>query len=129
MAEALTRYYCGYRLHVDSVGVRHEADEPNPFSIAAMAEIGLDIEHHTPKSMEDLQDKSFDLVITLSPEAHHHALDMTRTLSAEVEYWPTIDPTHVTGNRDAIMTAFRDVREMLAARIRKRFDVTHSPAI
>ena len=42
-------------------------------------------------------------------------------MAVEVEYWPMADPTIVTGTRDQILAAYRDVRDRLAARIADRF--------
>ncbi len=129
IAEALTKYYCGHQIFADSVGIRAEEDSANPFAIAVMEEIGLDISDHTPKMFEDLMDSSFDLVVTLSPEAQHKAIDLTRTLDCQVEYWPTLDPTAVMGNRENIIAAFRQTRDMLTERIKHRFDVGYSPVV
>ncbi|PCI43027.1 MAG: low molecular weight phosphatase family protein [Alphaproteobacteria bacterium] len=129
MAEALTKYYCGHHIFTDSCGIRAEEDNANPFAIFVMDEIGLDISRHSPKRFENLMDSSFDLVVTLSPEAHHKAIDLTRTQDCQVEYWPTLDPTAVMGNRENIISAFRQTRDMLTDRIKRRFDVGYSPAI
>src|SRR5262249_20732457 len=61
------------------------------------------------------------LIVTLSPEAHHKALDLTRTIAADVEYWPTPDPTGTEGSREQRLEAYRAVRDMLLARIKERF--------
>lgn len=124
MAEALTKHYLGRKIYVDSVGLRPETTEANPFTIAAVKEVGLDLSAHTPKSMDELLDSSFDLIITLSPDSHHKAIAMTRTMSADVEYWPTFDPTTTTGNREAIMDSFRQLRDMLDLKIRSRFNIS-----
>lgn len=129
MAEALTKFYCGHQIFTDSVGIRAEEDAANPFAIAVMEEIGLDISAHTPKRFEDLMDSSFDLVITLSPEAQHKAIDLTRTLDCQVEYWPTLDPTAVGGNRENIIAAFRQTRDMITNKIKDRFDVGYFPKV
>lgn len=129
MAEALTKHFCGHHIFVDSVGIRSESTETNPFAISVMEEIGLDISPHMPKKLTELMDTSYDLVVSLSPEAHHKALELTRTMSCEVEYWPTIDPTLVTGNRNAVLEAFRTTRDHLRAKIKHRFNVGFSPAI
>ena len=95
-----------------------------PFAVAAMEEIGIDIKAHRPMTFEELDDLeglNFDLIVTLSPEAHHKALELTRTLAAEVEYWPTADPTAIEGSREQRMNAYRDVRDQLLQRIRARF--------
>ncbi len=104
---------------VASAGVR--AGSRDPFVDAVLAEDGLDLGRHQPHTIEDLEDLFFDLVITLSPEAHHAALEMTRSLAVEVEYWPTLDPTAAAGTREQIMNAYRDVRDRLRARIIARF--------
>ena len=87
-----------------------------------MAELDIDIAKHRPKTFDDLQDTSFDLVITLTPEAQHKAVEMTRTMAVDLEYWPTIDPTATRGSRDVIMAAYRQTRDSLVERIRQRFD-------
>ena len=119
MAAAILAKLFPGRVYVKSCGVR--AGEPDPFVEAVMSEIGCDLAAHRPKTFEDLDESGFDLVLTLAPEAHHKALEMTRTDAVEVEYWPTPDPTAVTGTRDQIMHAYRDVRERLKHRMANRF--------
>jgi protein-tyrosine-phosphatase len=122
MAASLFRQLVGRTTYVASAGVRK--GELDPFAISAMAEIGLDIGKHRPLTFEELEDwegLNFDLIITLSPEAHHKALELTRTLAAEVEYWPTPDPTAAEGSREQRLAAYREVREELMRRIRARF--------
>lgn len=119
MAAALLTYHRGGRIYVDSAGVR--AQEVDGFAIAVMDELGIDIRHHQPKTFEDLEDTSFDLVISLSPEAQHSAVELTRTMDCIVEYWPVMDPTLVEGDRAARLEAYRQVRDHLLDRIRQRF--------
>jgi protein-tyrosine-phosphatase len=107
--------------HVASAGVFRS--EPDAFTTAVMQEIGLDLSAHKPLTFEDLHDGYFDLVVTLAPEAHHKAMELTRTDAVEVEYWPTFDATAVGGNREQIMSAYRQVRDQLARRIADRFAV------
>ncbi len=75
----------------------------------------------TFEELEDLEGLNFDLIVTLSPEAHHKALELTRTLALEVEYWPTADPTAIEGSREQRLDAYRDVRDQLLRRISTRF--------
>lgn len=122
MAAALFRHLVGRSVYVESVGVR--LGEADPFAAAVMDEIGLDMAKHRPRTFEDLEDAeglNFDLIVTLAPEAHHKALELTRTLAADVEYWPTPDATLVTGNREQMLDAYRAVRELLTRRINERF--------
>jgi len=122
MAERMFKHLFGSSVYVASAGVRK--GELDPFAVAVMDEIGLDIARHRPKTFEELEDwegLNFDLIITLSPEAHHKALDLTRTLAADVEYWPTPDPTTTEGSRDQKLAAYREVCDGLLLRIRRRF--------
>ncbi|WP_292531422.1 low molecular weight phosphatase family protein [Methylocystis sp.] len=116
MAEAIARHYFGREIYFASAGLKRGA--PDPFAIAAMEEIGVDISAHKPHMFEDLEDSNFDLIVTLSPEAHHKALEFTRTMAVDVVYWPTPDATAAQGSREAILDAYRDVRERLTVRIK-----------
>lgn len=122
MAAALFRQHFGRTVYVGSAGVR--SGELDPFAVAVMEEIGLDISKHRPHTFEELDEwegLNFDLIVTLSPEAHHKALELTRTLAADVEYWPTSDPSDIAGNREQMLDAYRQVRDQLEERIRERF--------
>jgi len=122
MAAAIMRHLYGKFVHIDSAGAR--AGELDPMAAEVMEEIGIEIGKHKPKQFEDLEDSSFDLVITLSPEAQHKAVELTRTSAVEIEYWPTVDPTAVEGLRNQQLDAYRAVRDQLMARIRQRFSGT-----
>jgi len=115
MAEGIVKAHYGDKVYVDSVGVR--AGEVDPLAVAVMAEIGVDISRHNAKLLEDLLDTSFDLIVTLSPEAHHQALELTRTEAVEVVYWPTYDPSVIEGSRETRLAAYREVRDTLVALI------------
>ena len=122
MAESLLHQMFPHALYVKSAGVKK--GELDPFAVAVMAELGQDISSHKPITFEELEDwegLNFDLIITLSPEAHHKALELTRTLAADVEYWPTQDPTTADGSREQKLAAYREVCDTLSMRIRKRF--------
>ena len=126
MAASLFAQIFGRAIYVGSSGVRK--GELDPFAVAVMAEIGLDISRHKPVTFEELDDwegLNFDLIVTLAPEAHHRALEITRTSAADVEYWPTADPSAVEGSREQRLDAYREVRDQLLAHIRQRF-VTQS---
>jgi protein-tyrosine-phosphatase len=121
MAEALFRLRFGKSAWVDSCGVR-KGLEPDPFVALVMDELGVDMSRHRSKSFADLDDASFDMIVTLTPEAHHRALEFTRTLAVEVEYWPTMDPTIVQGSREQQIEEYRAVRNALDRRIVARFE-------
>ena len=122
MAAALAQQMFSGAFRVASAGVR--TGELDYFAVAAMAEIGIDIAGHRPATFEELEDLeglNFDLIVTLSPEAHHKALALTHRLAAEVEYWPTADPAAIEGNRAQRLDAYRAVRDQLMERVRSRF--------
>jgi protein-tyrosine-phosphatase len=122
MAQALFGQIFGRAIYVGSAGVRK--GEIDPFAVAVMDEIGLDISKHKPVTFEELEEwegLNFDLIITLAPEAHHRALEITRTNAIDVEYWPTADPSVAEGSREQRLEAYREVRDQLLARIRQRF--------
>ena len=121
MSEALARHYFGKSIYVQSAGVRK--GDLDPFVVSALEEIGIDAQKHKPRTLEELEDwegLNFDLIVTLSPQAHHRALEVTRSLATEVEYWPTPDPTVVLGSRDQMLDADRDLRDGLTDKIRTR---------
>lgn len=122
MAAALLQQMFGRAIYVGSAGV--QKGELDPFAVAAMEEIGIDIAGHKPVTFEELDELeglNFDLIVTLSPPAHHKALELTRTHSAQVEYWPTVDPTATEGNREQRLDAYRALRDQLLTQIRARF--------
>jgi protein-tyrosine-phosphatase len=122
IAAALFGQIFGRSIYVGSAGVRK--GELDPFAVAVMDEIGLDISRHKPVTFEEIEEwegLNFDLIVTLAPEAHHRALEITRTNAIDVEYWPTADPSAVEGSRDQRLEAYREVRDQLLARIRQRF--------
>jgi len=120
MAEGILKFLHGTRIYVDSTGVR--ASEVDGFAIAVMDEIGIDIASHKPKDFEALEDSYFDLIISLSPEAQHRAIEMTRVMAVEIEFWNTFDPTVIeTDDRELRLECYRQVRDQLMDRLKGRF--------
>ncbi|MBX3484768.1 low molecular weight phosphatase family protein [Phenylobacterium sp.] len=129
MAESLLKHIVGTRIFVDSCGLRRAKFDPDeddmevdPLAAAVMQELGVDLTRHRCKIFDDLEDDSFDLVISLTPEAQHRAIEIARGRDAEIEYWPTMDPTLVEGSREHRLESYRQVRDGLAQRIRARFN-------
>ena len=127
MAAGILRHLMGHRIFVESVGVR--AGDISGFATTVMEEIGIDISDHEPKSFDELVDTSFDIVVSLSPEAHHTAIELTRTNSLEAIYWPTFDPADANGSREQILDAYRSVRDDLLEKIKQRFVVAAAPNV
>jgi len=127
MAEGIMKFLFGRQVYVDSVGVRKQ--DIDPFTVAVMDEIGIDLSRHYPKTFDDLDDDSYDLVITLAPDAQHRAIEMTRSMACEVEFWATFDPSIVEGNRETRLDAYRQVRDKLMKRITERFSPAPPPVV
>ena len=120
MAEGILKFLHGGSIYVDSVGVRKT--EINGFCVTVMDEIGIDMSQHNSKSFDDLEDSYFDLVVPMSPGAQHKAVEMTRAMACEVEYWNTFDPSIIESeDRDTMLEAYRTVRDQLMERIKARF--------
>lgn len=129
MAAAIYGHLAARRSYVASAGVR--AGSTDGFAVQVMDEIGIDMSKHTPHTLDELNDTSFDLIVSLSPEAHHQALELTRTMAVDVEYWPTLDPALISidARRDAILDQYRQVRDELFQRVKSRFPLPGSPNI
>ena len=120
MAEGIMKKLFGTRVYVDSAGAREGYQDG--FMIQVMDEIGVDMSNHTPKTFDEMEDSYFDLIVALSPEAQHHAVEMTRTMACDVEFWNTLDPSIIEGSRDMRLDAYRQVRDQIMNRIKKRFE-------
>jgi protein-tyrosine-phosphatase len=129
MASAILRHLAGRRCYAVSAGVRRGT--PDPFVVEVMAEIGIDVSQHTPTTISELNDTSFDLIVSLSPEAHHQALELTRTFAVDVEYWPTFDASVMVGqgSREQVLQAYRGVRDALFRKIKQRFGLSGGPSV
>jgi protein-tyrosine-phosphatase len=127
MAEAILKHLHGRQIYVDSAGVR--AGPLDEFAVVVMDELGIDITKHKAKTFDDLEDGSFDTVISLSPEAQHRAVEMTRTMATELEFWNTFDPSVVEGTRAVRLDAYRQVRDQLMKRILQRFPLPGGPRV
>lgn len=126
MAAGILRHLTGMNVYVESAGVR--TGEQDPFVTIVMDEIGIDVSKHRPVAIHDLYDTNFDLIVTLTPEAHHQALELTRTMAVDVDYWPTLDPTFVTGNREQILQSYRTCRDNLFKKIKAFFNFDRTPS-
>jgi protein-tyrosine-phosphatase len=125
MAAALMKHLFGTRVYIESCGVK--AGVLDPLAVEVMDEIGIDLAHLHPKSFETLADTSFDLIITLSPQARHKALELTRTMAVDVEYWKVPDPSAYDGSREQRLAAYREARDTILRFIRERFAARPAP--
>lgn len=127
IAASLMKHLYGSRIYIESCGVR--AGMLDPLAVEVMDEIGIDLSHFHPKSFETLADTSFDLIVTLSPQARHRALELTRTMAVDVEYWKVPDPSACDGSREQRLTAYRDARDAILRCIKEQFGAQASTEI
>jgi len=127
IAEALAKRLYGQTAYIDSVGVR--ASALDGFATVVLDEIGIDRRQHNAKTFGDIDPSSFDLIVSLSPEAHHSALEVARNAATEVEYWPIPDPSAVEGSRETRLDAYRQVRDTILARLKARFGAPGTPTV
>jgi protein-tyrosine-phosphatase len=122
MAEAILKFLHGTRIYVDSVGVRSR--EIDGFAITVMDEIGIDLTQHKTKTFDKLEDNFYDLVIPLSPEAQHRAVEMTRVMACKIEFWNIFDPSiFEKEDRDRRLDAYRQIRDQLMNKIKAKFPI------
>jgi protein-tyrosine-phosphatase len=119
MAEVIAKSLLPKGTYIASAGVR--SGDRDPFVDAVLDEVGLSLGKRLPQTLDEMEDDFFDIIITLAPEAHHRALELTRSNAIEVVYWPTPDPTVATGTREQILNAYREVRDHLTLLVKRRF--------
>ncbi|MBT6609740.1 MAG: low molecular weight phosphatase family protein [Rhodospirillaceae bacterium] len=123
MAESIMKFLHGAWIYVDSVGVR--SLDIDGYAITVMDEIGIDLSRHNAKTFDDLEDNYYDLIIPLSPEAQHRAVELTRVMACDIEFWHTFDPSVIDSeDRERRLKAYRQVRDQLMDRIKERFPLT-----
>jgi len=113
MAEGLARAILGGAVHVQSAGSQPAG--VNPLAVAAMAEIGIDISAQTSKSIDSIEARGVDTVITLcADEVCPVFLGDARRL-----HWAIADPAapDASLNEEERLAKFRVARDQIKARL------------
>ena len=113
MAEGLTRHYLGEYIDVFSAGTKPKGIDAH--AIKTMAEIGIDIAAHSSKSVDRLNSKEFDLVLTLCDEAKESCPVFTG--NTEIVHLGFKDPADAVGGDEEILKVFRKVRNDIQERV------------
>lgn len=117
MAAALLRLNAEDGVKVDSAGIYEGGLDP--FVEIVMNELGVAMHDHEPKTLDDVDLTSFDVVIALTPEA---AVEARKKLPrASIEFWDIENPSEERGGRDAIVASYKRVRDTLKEKIVRRF--------
>lgn len=128
------KQFYGRAAYVQSAGVKNDM-EIDGFAIAVCQEIGVELSRHRARSFEEMQSwgddlSSFDLIVALSAAAQRQALELTRHFHLDVEYWPIMDPTGLSEDRETKLANYRQSRDQIIARMVERFGppTDHLPA-
>ncbi len=115
MAEGLMKKKIGHDIYVQSCGL--EAGGRNELMVAVMREKGIDLSRHNSKTLSDLQDSNFDLVISFDSQTFEAAKAVFADNECEIECWEIPDPTKGSMDVRAMMNNFRAVRDNIEMRI------------
>jgi arsenate reductase len=114
MAEAFLRHYAGEQFEVYSAGL--EPSSIHPYVYQVMEEIGLDLEGHHIKGVDEFFNKMyFGILITVCEKAEEKC--PTFPGLGERHYWPIEDPVVVEGSEEEKLEAFRRVRDEIEQRV------------
>lgn len=119
MAEGLLRSVFGDRFDAYSAGTH--PGRVNPFAIAAMSEIGIDIRGHHSKSVDELASTAMDVVVTVCDSAKEscpYVPARERIVHRSFE-----DPSAVSGSDAERLHAFRQARDQIKEWIEAEFSV------
>jgi arsenate reductase len=117
MAEGLLNHLHGNRYSAFSAGT--DKSKVNPYAIAAMKKIGIDISHQRSKSMEEFRDQVFDIVVTVCDGARETCPFFP---GRKVMHKSFRDPSKTQGSVTHIMNIFEKVRDEIQAWIQTTFD-------
>ena len=113
------------RLEVYSAGTK-PSGQVNPKAVEAMAEMGIDISDHTPKSVEKYLGEQWDYVITVCGGAN----ESCPAFIGKVEHRMHIgfeDPSEATGTPELINAEFRRVRDERGECFKQLYDEDLKP--
>lgn len=116
MADGFLQALGNGRYEVRSAGL--EAHGLNPRAVQAMQEAGIDISGNTSDVIDSRILREADYIITLCGHANDHC-PVVRNDKAERWHWGFDDPARATGTEEEVMSAFRDVRDAIKARIER----------
>lgn len=131
MAEGMMKKFYGMQTYVQSAGVKSDL-EIDGFSIAVCEELGVELSRHRSRSFDEMEEwgddlGGFDLIVALSPASQRRALELTRYVHLEIEYWPILDPTGLGESREDRLASYRQARDQIRDKIIQRFGEPSEP--
>ena len=115
MADGWAKKYLSDKWEIRSAGI--EAHGLNPNAVKAMNEAGIDISNHTSDIIDPEYLNHADLVVTLCGDA----ADKCPVTPPQVkrEHWGFDDPAKAEGTDEEKLAKFREVRNLIDARIQE----------
>lgn len=114
MAEAMLRAWGGDAFEAFSAGT--EATGIKPETIQVMEEIGISLEGHRSKTIDEFRGQPFEWFITVCDDAQKDCPVLPGV--ANVGHWSLEDPSKVDGSPEERVQAFRDARDTIRNRLR-----------
>ncbi|HVM70849.1 MAG TPA: arsenate reductase ArsC [Anaerolineales bacterium] len=120
MAEAFLRKYAGDRFEVHSAGLEPKAI--NPLTVKVMEEAGFDMSGHRSKGIENYLGKVlFQYLITVCDDAEKNCPTVWPGVSTRL-HWSFEDPAKFEGSDEQKLAKFRQVRDLIDARVKAWLD-------
>lgn len=114
MAEAWVNRELGDRWEARSAGTV-PADRVHPLAVRAMAEVGIDLSGHRPKSVGEFLDQPWDLVVTVCDSANEACPVFPGP--ADRLHLSFQDPASAQGTEEERMAVFRRVRDAIREKL------------
>ena len=116
MAEGFLRALAGERFDTFSAGL--EPGELHPLTVQVMKERGIDVSGQRAKGLDEYLGKlSFAYVITVCDRAAQNCPFFPG--AGERLHWSFEDPAEIAGSAEQTLAKFREVRDLIEARIRE----------
>jgi arsenate reductase len=126
MAEGLVNHSLGDRWEARSAGTKPAA-AVHPLAVQAMAELGIDISAHHPKSAGVFDEEQFDLVVTLCHSAAKATCPVCMGWKRAVHIGFD-DPAAATGSPAEQLATFRRVRDEIRQRVFEHLERFERPS-
>ncbi len=116
IAEEILRKIAGDRFEAESAGL--EAGELNPYAVAALREVGIDIAGKKTQAAFDLlkQGRYYNYVITVCDEASAEKCPFFPRCIERI-HWSFPDPSKFTGTEEEILDRVRDLRDGISEKV------------
>lgn len=116
MAEGWLRHLASDQFEVESAGL--EPGSLNPYVLRAMRDAGVDISHHTAKSVHEIaaSGRSFDYVIAVCEKEAAEQCPIVPGVGTKL-HWNFPDPSKAQGDEAAKLAFAASVRDQIKSKV------------